>query len=241
MVFAATPASAKTNLGGGKWELVELGGRTVSNSDAFIEFNGDNRFAGNAGCNPYFGSYSLRGVRFESSAVGSTKRMCVDPRLRRIENGLLQAIGDANRLRINGNNLVLLKGRIRLAKFRMAEDTDAQADLANKKWILRSIGGRSVSLGNETPFLNFDAKKGSAGGNTGCNVFGGSYGAEGSTIKFTDMISTMRACEFEDRMSVERGFIDGLRKADRYEIKGGKLILFEGRTRVLEFEGVLKK
>jgi heat shock protein HslJ len=50
----------------------------------------------------------------------------------------------------------------------------------------------------------------------------------------------MRACEFEDRMTSERGFLDGLQRATHYEIAGRKLILSNGGEVLLEFDAVTK-
>ncbi len=54
------------------------------------------------------------------------------------------------------------------------------------------------------------------------------------------MISTMRACEFEDRMTIERELFNGLQNADRIEISGKKLSIFNGNDSLLEFEGIAK-
>jgi heat shock protein HslJ len=86
----------------------------------------------------------------------------------------------------------------------------------------------------------FDKNKGSAGGNSSCNVFGGSYTATGRTLKITEVISTMRACIEDDRMSIEREFLDGLRQANRYEIERGKLMLYRNQRLLLTFDGERK-
>jgi heat shock protein HslJ len=38
----------------------------------------------------------------------------------------------------------------------------------------------------------------------------------------------MRACIEDKEMNVERAFLGGLQKANRFEIKGGKFSLYEG-------------
>ena len=113
-------------------------------------------------------------------------------------------------------------------------------DLSSRKWILKGIGGIKVDIGNDAPFLNFDATKGTSGGDTGCNVFGGNYEALGSKIKFSQIISTMRACEFENRMTIERQFLDGLQKTDRFEVRERRLLLYAGEILLLEFMGIAK-
>jgi heat shock protein HslJ len=59
----------------------------------------------------------------------------------------------------------------------------------------------------------------------------------GRELRITETISTMRACIEDERMQVEREFLDGLRRTDRYEIRVNKLILYQGRNLLLTFEG----
>jgi heat shock protein HslJ len=47
----------------------------------------------------------------------------------------------------------------------------------------------------------------------------------------------MRACIEDNRMEVEREFMDALQSANRYEIDGTALKLFDGETLLLEFSG----
>ncbi len=86
----------------------------------------------------------------------------------------------------------------------------------------------------------FDAAKRSAGGNSGCNVFGGEYTATNKTVKVTEIISTMRACIEDDKMNVEREFFDGLREANRYQIREGRLFLYRNNTILLTLRGEAK-
>ena len=121
-----------------------------------------------------------------------------------------------------------------------ATPESAVGALEQYRWELKAIRDKAVELvkGGDTPFLSFDKAKGSAGGNTGCNSFGGSYETEGKDkIRISDTISTMRACIEDNRMEVERGFMDGLQTTDRYELEGTSLRLYEGETLLLEFEG----
>jgi heat shock protein HslJ len=240
MVLMAVSASAQTGLGNVRWELIELNSKRVTNSKAYIEFNeSEKRITGNAGCNRMFGSYELNDDVFKVSGVGSTRMACLQTDAMATEAAFLKALESATNLKKSGRNLTLYSGKARVMRFRTGTPAQsATGDLTSKKWMLRAIGGKAVTLNKDAPFLNFDAAKKGAGGNSGCNVFGGNYEATGSTIKFSDIISTMRACEFEERMTIERGFLDGLQNADKFEIKGGKLFLYKGSDLLLEFEDV---
>ena len=82
-------------------------------------------------------------------------------------------------------------------------------------------------------------EKHSAGGNSGCNSFGGSYKTDANKISITEIIQTFIACE-DERGNVERGFLGVLPKANRFEIKAGKLNLYEGDRLLLTFDAQTK-
>ncbi len=103
-------------------------------------------------------------------------------------------------------------------------------------WTLHAIGKRPMGLTVKKPFIKFDNVKKSAGGNTGCNGFGGDFRSRGSMISITGVISTMMACEEDDRMGVERGFLDGLQRADRFDVAGNRLRLYRGQTLLLTLD-----
>lgn len=234
--------SAQSGITGVIWQLTELNGKRVSDSEAYIEFDEDEmRAGGNAGCNRFFGRYELSGRDIRVHGIGSTRMACMQREAMATEREFLKALAEVTKLRQNGINLSVFNDERRLMRFKaMNTESEASAEITGQKWILRSIHGTAVSLDKDEPFLNFDSEKKSAGGNTGCNVFGGSFEIDGSSIKFSNMISTMRACEFEDRMTVERGFLNGLQNGDRFEIRGKKLTIFMGSEMLLEFEGIAK-
>jgi heat shock protein HslJ len=236
---------AQTAISGARWELTELNGRKVTNSRAFIEFDvSASRLSGNAGCNRMFGGYELAGQRFKAKQVGTTRMACTGNGVARAETEFLEALKNSGRLRRSGDTLTIrTAGEGAVLRFRRAGRHERElvtSDLTGKRWVLRSIGGESVNLRQDAPFLNFDASKGSAGGNSGCNSFGGDYEASGASIKFSNLFQTMRACEFEDRMMVERGFMSALEAADRFRIEGSMLQILKGAKVLLEFAGVAK-
>lgn len=50
----------------------------------------------------------------------------------------------------------------------------------------------------------------------------------------------MRACIEDEEMNVEREFLGGLQKTNRFEINGGKLILYDGDNLLLTFDAQFK-
>ena len=247
IMAAATVASFAQagHIGTRQWKLVEVDGINVgSSSRAYLELNlNQSRFMGNTGCNRMFGSVDVQGRRLDFSNVGTTRMACVEPRARRIETAFVKALENADRFRERGNSLELYDRNrlvLRLSSATKQPPQDSTVGLEDRKWVLDAIAGAPVGKLGRTAFLVFDKQKLSAGGNSSCNVFGGSYTAKGSTLKITDVVSTMRACVEDERMTIERQFLDGLQKANRFEIAKDKLMLYRDKRLLLTLKGEVK-
>ncbi|MEP6787873.1 MAG: META domain-containing protein [Acidobacteriota bacterium] len=240
ILFASAGVFAKSGkLDNTQWKLVEANGKAVTNSSAAIDINGDStKFTGSTGCNRMFGGLWVRGINIGFQNIGTTKMMCKLMAGNVAEGEFLKALGDARRFRVNGD-LRLLDGRGRtLLRFtRVRSDQGGAIRLQDKKWVLESIKGRQTFVALPYAFINFDADKGGAGGDSSCNVYGGNYSVHGKSIAITNVISTMRACIEDDKMSVEREMLDGLRKATRFEIKDNSLSLYRSKELLLTFRG----
>lgn len=240
--------NSKNNLSRERWQLTEINGRRVTGSKAFLEINQTGRgFAGNAGCNRMFGEVEISGKNINFGNVGTTKMFCSGNGVMKLEADFVRALGRVARFQKNGSNLNLLTARNRLLlKFKAVKEqdsgnTDSSAvKLEDKKWVLETIRNRQLPSLETVPFINFDKTKQSAGGNTGCNVFGGNYTATGASIRIFELLSTMRACIEDERMNVEREFKNGLEQANRFQIVKGRLNLLRGQTLLLTFRGETK-
>jgi heat shock protein HslJ len=237
-----TAVAQNRGIEGVKWELTKVNNRTVASSSAYIEFDDTGRFTGNGGCNQMFGSARINGSRIVFSNVGLTKRMCKLMPGSIPENRVVRELESTVRYQISGRVLTFYdrRGRVSL-QFR--RDTAPRPDrngLEDRKWMLESIGNRRSTVSVRDAFVNFDEQKRSAGGNTGCNVYGGSYTTRNATISITEIMSTMRACEEGDRMDVETALLNGLRNANRYEIRDDRLYLYRGNNLLLTFRGERK-
>src|SRR5690606_31851268 len=77
-----------------------------------------------------------------------------------------------------------------------------EAGLAGTQWTLISFG----DVGAEMPVVEgstvtLEFEEGSqAGGNAGCNSFGGTYQVENGTLSFDQIVSTLMACVDENVM-----------------------------------------
>src|SRR6188768_2174149 len=97
------------HIAGRQWKLVELNGSPVKGSNAYLEFDLDQkRMTGNAGCNRMFGGIQISGRQISFSNIGTTRMACPDMGF---ETGFLTALKSVDRFRQSGNTLELSKGR----------------------------------------------------------------------------------------------------------------------------------
>lgn len=227
-------------LSGKRWELVEINGSRVYSSKAFLQIGDfENNFSGNGGCNQIFGGVSVNGRNIVFGRIGATRMFCNERGVMKLETDFTRALERVTRFERNGNNLSLYARNRLVLRFKgaraTAPDDNGNVRLEDRKWVLESIKNRPLPRIETEAFINFDPAKRSAGGNTGCNVFGGEYSVTRDAIAITNVISTMRACIEDERMTVEREFKNGLENANRFEIAGGKLNLYRHKTLLLTF------
>ncbi|HKX83258.1 MAG TPA: META domain-containing protein [Pyrinomonadaceae bacterium] len=226
-----------------QWRVTEVNGVRITSSKPFVELNNNrNRFTGNAGCNQMFGGVSVIGRQIRFTNIGTTRMVC-SGQANRIEQEIVNTLPRVTRYNQIGDRLEFYRRNqlvMRLTVITREFPNDRRADLGDRKWVLQQIGNQVNIRALPTALINFDTNKRSVGGDSSCNVFGGTYNATADRIRITDVVSTMRACIEDDRMSVERKFLDGLREANRYEIRDGLLRLYRDRRLLLTFRGERK-
>lgn len=119
-----------------------------------------------------------------------------------------------------------------LARVKSEKAPQKPADFFVTEWKLTRIEGKPIN--SEKAFIRFDDEKNSAGGNGGCNGFGGDLEKKGNTIKISNVISTKMFCE--NGSDIENKFFANLDSVNKYEIKNGKLFLMGKNKVLLEFE-----
>ena len=224
-----------------RWKLIEANGVAVTHSAASIEINRTaTKFTGNTGCNSMSGTASVRGSGIAISRITTTKRMCKLMEGNVGEAIYTEALQKTRTFTRTGNLLRLYdsRGRKILEFTRVLGDNRGDViGLEDQKWVLEQIKGRQTFVPLPYAFVNFDERKGSAGGNSSCNSFGGDYRAAEKTISIKNIVHTMMACEEGGKMSVERDFLEALEQSNRYEIRDERLYLYRGRQLMLTLRG----
>jgi heat shock protein HslJ len=96
----------------------------------------------------------------------------------------------------------------------------------NGKWVLEKIGGIIVNATeyNRIPTFEFDVEKMKLIGNDGCNNIGGNIEAQGSRIKFGNIMSTKMVCAKKSIENIISNLINN--NIASYYFKEGKLYLY---------------
>lgn len=100
---------------------------------------------------------------------------------------------------------------------------ETTANLTGKTWELVSIVGQPAIMGIKTSLIF--SEDGTINGNVGCNSFSGNYRQSGNELDFSQMLSTMMACE-DAIMEQEYGVLSALNGTLTFQTKGSILSLF---------------
>ena len=108
-----------------------------------------------------------------------------------------------------------------------------EATPVGKTWTVNSFDATDLSPDSRTkPTIHFE-EAGKLSGNTGCNTYNGSYSINSGNLQLDPGMMTKMFCEG----GVENKFIQAMKKTNRYEIKGDKLLLFDATTLVMQLTG----
>jgi len=235
---AAGCSSGGADLGGKTWVLKSYGDAgnptaVIAGAEVTAEFT-DGEVGGSAGCNHYFGSYEIKGNGLTFGPVASTEMWCEDPEGRMDqEYAYLQALGKAEEYEVDGSKLTITCADSSVLTF--AEKFGAE--LEGKTWALESYGDPddpTSVIADTSVTAQFAA--GQVNGSAGCNNYFGSYEVGQESIAFGPVGATRMWCEEPaGRMDQEFAYLEALGKAERYEVKDGKLTITCTDGQVLTF------
>jgi heat shock protein HslJ len=105
--------------------------------------------------------------------------------------------------------------------------------LEGTSWQLAASAGQDVVPGTN---VTISFEDGLAGGEAGCNGYGGSYVVDGEKISFQEVASTLMLCTApEGVMEQEAAFLGSLNQVERFELAGGRLQLIRSDGEALTF------
>ena len=118
---ASAPARPAPPLTGATWKLKQLNGKTVTRTpprqrDITIVFN-DGRVSGHSGCNQMMGAYGTNGSSTLTFSQFAGTMMACEQAEMDLENQVLKSLGTVNGYRYDGQQLLLLKDGVAVARY----------------------------------------------------------------------------------------------------------------------------
>lgn len=213
---------------GTKWDLISYGDQTpVAGSELTINFENDG-LGGTAGCNSYFGSYTVDGTNLSISEVGSTMMACMEDGLMEQESQFLMMLQAAASFTLTADQLTIHTSEGDLI-FQPAQ----HQTLEGVTWVLSGIseGDAVVSMAVDSEITATFAE-GSVAGYAGCNQYNAPYTLTESELTPGPIVSTKMACEGE-RGEREAAFLAALQQVAGYQIERDALTLLDASGNAL--------
>jgi heat shock protein HslJ len=213
------------------WRLVELQSDSeemvlvLDQSTVDVTFDGG-ELGGTAGCNRYFGSYSLGESNHLTvgSEMGSTQMACV-PEVMEQEQRYLGLLGQTGKVDRTEDYLLLQDAdSTTLLNFVATES----ATLENTEWQAVGINNGKGGVGSTATTSSSTAvfAEGQLSGMGGCNQFTATYESEGDQITIGPAAATRMFCEEpEGIMDQEQQYFEALGRARTFSLTPEKLEL----------------
>ena len=214
------------------WVLEQINGQAIiADTLPTLSFNEDQKVAGNASCNNFFGNYTVEGNKLSFGPLGSTQMFCALPEgSADQESAYLAALESATGYRSEDGKLLLVDASDNTVLVFAPQDTS----LEGASWNLTSFndGQSLVSLVNNTE-INAEFKDGLVFGSSGCNSYTGPIQQDGLNLTFGNLASTMMLCQEEGVMEQETAYLQAIAKVTHYLIEGKQLTLYDADNMVL--------
>lgn len=221
------------------WQLTEIAGSDgttdppVAGTAPTLAFE-DDRAAGNASCNQYFGSYELDGSSITFGPLASTEMFCAGPGVMDQEGAYLTALHSVDSWAMDGEVLTLSSDGAPVLVYAAISQ-----DLAGTSWDLiaynNGTGGFQSTVIDVAVTADF-ADDGTLSGSSGCNNYTATWETDEDSIEISTGVSTLMACADEQAMTQETRYLELLGLADTYHVDAGTLEMFDADgTRVLQY------
>ena len=123
-----------------------------------------------------------------------------------------------------------------LASLACSGTGSSRVELPASQWVLAELDGAPVTeVGQRgAGYLRFEGGSDRFAASAGCNSMAGKWTSAEDALTFSDVISTLMACE-EPLMTRERALSEALRTTTEYRTRDGRLELLAGSKVVAAF------
>lgn len=206
-----------------------------------VEFNfADSLVAGNAGCNNYFGKFTLNEKNeFAAPQLGMTMMSCPQ---QNAEGEFAKAMGEKSVISIDAAGLLTFTQNNKVVfQFEKGEKPVYPKDVAVAtpelifgNWTLKTMPGEDVValFPEQVPTVQFDTIEGKVFGSAGCNNYNATYKLENGVLTLGPVMSTQMACP---NLDGENKFVKLLETPFDASINDGELTFYKDGNVVLTF------
>lgn len=216
----------------GEWNIVEVNGEKITAEN--LPYLGmdmkEKRIYGNAGCNRMMGSLdfdSIQPGKIHFASVATTRMMCPDMETERKVVEALDKVAGYEETK-SGLSLNDSDGK-QIMKLEKRLQPEVSVKDLEGEWNIVSVYNFELGGMEKAPFLAFNVVEKRVHGNAGCNVINGGFEQEAdkaSSLRFTQMISTMMSCP---DMDIERQVLGALDKVRSFSLdENGTMLLVDG-------------
>jgi heat shock protein HslJ len=196
---------------------------------------------GSAGCNNFFGPYTVDGNNLTIGPLGSTMMMCIQDDTATQETAYLANLGNVASYDIINNQLQLNNAE---GNTILVFDVEEATSLVGTDWTVTGYNNGQeavVSVLADTQMTALFDENGLVSGSAGCNGYRASFETDAETINIGPAASTRKLCPTpEGIMDQEALYLAALEMAATYEIDGSRLDLYdENGARVVQFEATM--
>lgn len=213
-------------LDGTQWRPTVLQGAKVEESGrAFLRFAENGALQANDGCNVVGGGWSATGDSLTFSLGPSTLMACPPP-TDQLSQSFRAALEATRRFAKDGSRLSLLGANGEaLAVLAPTEPPS----LVDSSWIVNAVNNGKQAVVGLPSSVTITARFGADGkvsGSAGCNEYHGAYIAEGTSLEFSPLRTTRKACPPEI-MAEETRFLAALERVTTFRLGQRELDLVD--------------
>ncbi|MCG8352741.1 MAG: META domain-containing protein [Chloroflexales bacterium] len=226
---SATPNSpTNASFAGKEWNLAQFGAadqvtKPLADAPITVLFQADGTVSGNAGCNSFFGNYTISEQSLQMTDMGGTLMACEEAKMQQ-EEQFLAALRTVSTFKLQDQELTLQYDGGALV-FTLAPSRTDQS-LIGQIWNLEGFqeGNMIQSLLNNTT-ITIEFSEDAIQGTAGCNRYNASYTMQEQQLTIENIASTKRGCPDSATMEQEQGYLAALQTVTEWEISGDRLIL----------------
>lgn len=245
-----------SGIAGKGFVLTRVNGEALAaEREVFVEIGDDFKLAGRI-CNAFHGPATFRNGILSAENLASTRMLCPDGNLSRLENEIFQALrggvsvlqaGDGMEWRRDASIWQFTRADAEAAASvdKATEETPATSpafggvearQLTGRKFVLQQVDGQDFAfeMGRQ-PHIEFSLpEEGLRVSGSACNSFTGQAELSGDTLTIANAAATMMMCVDPKLSAFERDFHQLLRDGVAIELEDGVLTL-RGAGRVLTY------